>query len=94
MRDGMSNNFDGCSHISVKRIRGRKSIGEDHFDEEILEEVFLLVMEQATRKSKCFVSKISNYSKLKLDISFELKLEEFEILEPKFELLTPLKFQV
>ena len=47
MRDGMSNNFDGCSHISVKRIRGRKSIGEDHFDEEILEEVFLLVMEQA-----------------------------------------------
>lgn len=67
MRDGMSNNFDGCSHISVKRIRGRKSIGEDHFDEEILEEVFLVVMEQATRKSKRFVSKISNYGLLELD---------------------------
>ena len=63
----MSNNFDGCSHISAKRIRGRKSIGEDHFDEEILEEVFLVVMEQATRKSKRFVSKVSNYGLLELD---------------------------
>ena len=52
MRDGMSNNFDGCSHISVKRIRGRKSIGEDHFDEEILEEVFLVVLDQATLNTK------------------------------------------